>query len=348
MGWSITPTAGGASIDQEGNAYFPKNESSSSVEYTIVYVDSDGYSGETTCTIPACGRQDYRWVNDDNEYICDDTTHSKYHREKKQISTDGGSTWTDVSPKDTRRGSLWESCSSDCGCISCTCANANVQLGTTSISLAYKKNTVGSTAETTFTHSCNVSINDSACNTWLSVTEEQGKLKFKVTKNLTSKIESNVYIDDSDGNHCKTINVVACKTPSAKVNLEIGKGYLAGGYDYFVLTDAEITDNYKAWINSSGAKLHGDYHTNPIRLGYYQYSNCEFSEYNAGTTGYYNSFPSCTKKKLTPSVYYFYGHVGSNDVFIKLLRLEFPTTDYALDHCNPLDGEYRYNLIPPV
>ena len=57
----------------------------------------------------------YRWVNDGDEYICT-TEGDKYQQQKKQQSTDSGSTWTDVDPKETRKGSLLEECSEDCGC----------------------------------------------------------------------------------------------------------------------------------------------------------------------------------------------------------------------------------------
>ena len=60
----------------------------------------------------------YRWITmtGENDYVCSGTT--KYTEEKKQQSTDNGVTWTDVSPKETRRGDtvLEENCA-DCGYI---------------------------------------------------------------------------------------------------------------------------------------------------------------------------------------------------------------------------------------
>ena len=61
-----------------------------------------------------CGYQPlYRWVTVDNEYECENV--AKYTKEKKQISYDSGSTWTDVEPLETRKGELIEEYSEDCG-----------------------------------------------------------------------------------------------------------------------------------------------------------------------------------------------------------------------------------------
>ena len=67
-----------------------------------------GDTGETT----------YRWITmtGENDYECSGTT--KYTKEKKQQSTDGGNTWTDVTPAETRRGStVLEVDSVDCGYV---------------------------------------------------------------------------------------------------------------------------------------------------------------------------------------------------------------------------------------
>lgn len=57
----------------------------------------------------------YQWVSVSGEYICDGTT--KYQKEKKQVSTDGGQTWSDVTPLETRKGFVIEYNSEDCGYV---------------------------------------------------------------------------------------------------------------------------------------------------------------------------------------------------------------------------------------
>lgn len=58
----------------------------------------------------------YRWLAlSQSEYICSGTT--KYTKEKKQVSNDNGTTWTDVYPEETRIGSIIEENSTDCGYV---------------------------------------------------------------------------------------------------------------------------------------------------------------------------------------------------------------------------------------
>lgn len=59
----------------------------------------------------------YRWVNLDPtiDWICNST--SKYYKQQRQISTDGGDTWENVSPAQYQQGSLIEEQSTDCGYI---------------------------------------------------------------------------------------------------------------------------------------------------------------------------------------------------------------------------------------
>jgi hypothetical protein len=56
----------------------------------------------------------YQWVVDG--YTCDENF-NKYAQEKRQQSTDGGETWTDVVPAETRVGTLIEENSVDCGYV---------------------------------------------------------------------------------------------------------------------------------------------------------------------------------------------------------------------------------------
>lgn len=61
----------------------------------------------------------YRWVNLDptTDYICDSDTHTKYYKQKKQVSENGGYTWEDVIPYEYRQGSVAEEHSADCGYV---------------------------------------------------------------------------------------------------------------------------------------------------------------------------------------------------------------------------------------
>lgn len=59
------------------------------------------------------GITQYRWVNVSGQYTCVGTT--KYQKTKKQQSTDGGNTWSDVSPIEYSTGAVIEYNSSDCG-----------------------------------------------------------------------------------------------------------------------------------------------------------------------------------------------------------------------------------------
>ena len=64
---------------------------------------------------PDCGGgiTQYRWVNVSGEYTCVGTT--KYQKTKKQQSTDGGQTWTDVNPPEYSTGAVIEYNSQACG-----------------------------------------------------------------------------------------------------------------------------------------------------------------------------------------------------------------------------------------
>lgn len=75
------------------------------------YQKGDLYENDS----PDCGGgiTQYRWVNVSGEYTCVGTT--KYQKTKKQQSTDGGQTWTDVNPPEYSTGAVIERDSSDCG-----------------------------------------------------------------------------------------------------------------------------------------------------------------------------------------------------------------------------------------
>lgn len=64
---------------------------------------------------PACGYVDvmYRWVNLDPSvvWVCEGTT--KYYKQQRQVSYDGGVTWTSL--EEYQKGALIETSSTDCG-----------------------------------------------------------------------------------------------------------------------------------------------------------------------------------------------------------------------------------------
>lgn len=59
----------------------------------------------------------YRWVNMDAsvDYYCEGTT--KYYKQKKQVSFDGGQTWRDVVPAEYQKGGVAQRESTDCGYV---------------------------------------------------------------------------------------------------------------------------------------------------------------------------------------------------------------------------------------
>ena len=61
-------------------------------------------------------RIQYRWVNLNPkiDWVCDETTYTKYYKQKKQISYDYGQTFQDVIPYQYQKGALYEEDSPDC------------------------------------------------------------------------------------------------------------------------------------------------------------------------------------------------------------------------------------------
>ena len=70
---------------------------------------------EDTVNCPPDAYVQYRWVVVAGQYVC--VGYDKHTMEKKQKSTDGGTTWTDVVPSETRAGALIEANSEDCGYV---------------------------------------------------------------------------------------------------------------------------------------------------------------------------------------------------------------------------------------
>ena len=61
----------------------------------------------------------YRWIDIDPnvDWICDTETYTKYYKQQKQESDDGGATWHYVEPPEYRQGGVAEELSEDCGYI---------------------------------------------------------------------------------------------------------------------------------------------------------------------------------------------------------------------------------------
>ena len=72
---------------------------------------------ENCCSGTPTPTTEYRWITltGSSDYICSGTT--KYEKQQKQQSTDGGITWVDVVPAEYQRGNVIETSSDDCGYI---------------------------------------------------------------------------------------------------------------------------------------------------------------------------------------------------------------------------------------
>lgn len=70
---------------------------------------------ESCCSGSPTPTTEYRWITltSPSDYICSGTT--KYEKQQKQQSTDGGITWENVVPSEYRKGSVIETSSTDCG-----------------------------------------------------------------------------------------------------------------------------------------------------------------------------------------------------------------------------------------
>lgn len=103
---------------------YQKYEKRGSQDYVPVYPNTFSMSGDTENPMPfvvkvendpACGYVDvmYRWINLDPTvvWVCEGTT--KYYKQQRQVSYDGGTTW--VSLEEYQKGALIETSSTDCG-----------------------------------------------------------------------------------------------------------------------------------------------------------------------------------------------------------------------------------------
>ena len=66
----------------------------------------------------------YRWVNLDPsiDWYCDIETYTKYYKQQKEVSYDGGETWEYVVPAEYQQGGVAEVHSTDCGYVPATLA----------------------------------------------------------------------------------------------------------------------------------------------------------------------------------------------------------------------------------
>lgn len=102
-----------------GYCKYYKQKKQVSYDNGVSWTDTGDYQKgdlyETNSTDCGYVGEIYRWINlnPSTDYYCSDTT--KYYKQQKQVSYDGGSSWTNVSPAEYQRGSVYEINSVDCG-----------------------------------------------------------------------------------------------------------------------------------------------------------------------------------------------------------------------------------------
>ena len=136
----------------------------------------------------------YRWVdlNPSTDYYCSGTT--KYYKQQKQISYDGGTTWAYVSPASYQWGSSAETHSADCGYIPPTPqANQyfNIESNSQNISIQFSGTSAYSVDNSSIQYSLDSGTTWNALNRGSSVNLSQGnKIYFKSS---TLRSPSSVY-----------------------------------------------------------------------------------------------------------------------------------------------------------
>ena len=146
----------------------------------------------------------------------------------------------------------------------------------------------------------------------------------------------------SDGQTYTLLIKNICTTP---VQLIVSGSMLAGGYEYFVLSDGSITDANKEAVKvNSQIKLHGAYNT-PISLGYFNYDEDCNGSYNNDENYFCHLVANgCEAKTMVPGTNYnLYGYLSGRDMFIKIIVLWFPTYKKCQDDSRY--GKY-YVTIP--
>lgn len=98
------------------NKYYTKNEVNNIITNIQNQISALTEALNECCSGTPTPTVKYRWVEmtSASDFVC--SGYDKYAKEKKQQSTDGGATWTDVTPAEYRQGSrLIENDSADCG-----------------------------------------------------------------------------------------------------------------------------------------------------------------------------------------------------------------------------------------
>jgi hypothetical protein len=149
----------------------------------------------------------YRWYTSQREYICSGTT--KYEKQYYQVSTDGGHTWSNVSPLQTRTGAVIENNSADCGYRTRTTSGTSYCSGSTGYDKyvdVYKQVSTdgGNTWQTTATTHQLIEKNSADCGyvppaPKLTVTDISGSTEVVDCNNSSTLTRQEVPLYDSQG-----------------------------------------------------------------------------------------------------------------------------------------------------
>lgn len=97
------------------NKYYTKNEVNNIITNIQNQISALTEALNECCSGTPTPTVEYRWITltGSSNYICVGTT--KYEKQQKQQSTDGGITWTNVVPSEYKKGQIIEASSVDCG-----------------------------------------------------------------------------------------------------------------------------------------------------------------------------------------------------------------------------------------
>lgn len=99
------------------NKYYTKNEVNNIITNIQNQISALTEALNECCSGTPTPTVEYRWITltGSSDYLCVGTT--KYEKQQKQQSTDGGITWTNVVPSEYKRGQIIEASSVDCGYV---------------------------------------------------------------------------------------------------------------------------------------------------------------------------------------------------------------------------------------